>query len=89
MASEDVSHPAFKSTPITTVFYSPSVKTDEIRLGPVKCQIFLSKCPTLFQTSADTKNRSSPQVNAMLGLKFVQYAIPGKKFKQKAKKEDS
>jgi hypothetical protein len=25
----------------------------------------------------------------MLGLKFVQYAIPGKKFKQKAKKEDS
>jgi hypothetical protein len=25
----------------------------------------------------------------MLGLKFVEYAIPGKKFKRKANKEDS
>jgi hypothetical protein len=35
------------------------------------------------------KKCSSAQVNAMLGLKFVEYAIPGKKIKRKASKEDS
>ena len=48
-----------------------------------------SKSLTLFRTSADTKFRSSAQVNAMLGLKFVEYVIPGEKFKRKANKDNS
>jgi len=39
----------------------------------------------LFQTLADTENRNSAQVNAMLGLKICW----GKKVKRKADKEDS
>jgi hypothetical protein len=31
----------------------------------------------LIQTLVDSKNRNSAQVNAMLGLKFVEEAIPG------------
>jgi len=38
----------------------------------------------LFRTLADTKNRSSAQVNAVLGLKFVECAIPWKNVKRKA-----
>ena len=44
---------------------------------------------TLFRTLADPKNRSSAQVNAVLGLKFVECAIHRKKVKRKADTEDS
>jgi len=43
----------------------------------------------LFQTLADTKNRSAAQVNAVLGLQFVECAIPEKKVKRKADTEVS
>jgi hypothetical protein len=41
------------------------------------------KVPTLFRTLADTNNRSSAQVNAVLGLKCVECAIPGEKSSEK------
>jgi hypothetical protein len=49
-----------------------NAKKNFVKKGFLLVKYRHSKCPTLFQTSADTKNRSSPQVNAMLGLKFVQ-----------------
>jgi hypothetical protein len=42
----------------------------------------------LFCTLADTKNRSSAQVKAVMSLKFVECAITRKKVKRKADTED-
>jgi hypothetical protein len=42
----------------------------------------------LFCTLADTKNRSSAQVKAVMSLKFVECAIIRKKVKRKADTED-
>ena len=43
----------------------------------------------MFRTLADTKNCSSAQMNAVLGLKFVECTIPKKKVEQKADTENS
>jgi hypothetical protein len=43
----------------------------------------------MFRTLADAKNCSSAQMNAVLGLKFVEFTIPKKKVEQKADAENS